>query len=122
MPRFIVCTILCRYSWQHHKHYYIQKLPICAQLLKNYVLVAKFANTRSTKALSDYFALAASQPTPATLERQQKVSSEKLFLNFQDKNANFFLPVSWFETRTSIEIKTILAIISENEICCSFLD
>ena len=30
-------------------------------------LSQKFANTRSTKALRDYFALAESQPTPATL-------------------------------------------------------
>ena len=30
--------------------------------------MAKFANMRSTKALGDYFALAESPPTPATLQ------------------------------------------------------
>ena len=43
---------------QHHKHYYSQKQPIFTR---------KFENTRSTKALRDYFALPESQPTPATL-------------------------------------------------------
>ena len=34
---------------------------------KTMFLLQKFANTRSTKALSDYFALPESHPTPGTL-------------------------------------------------------
>ena len=42
-------------------------------------LSRKFANTRSTKALRDYFALAESQPTSATLLKPlEKIGIQKL--------------------------------------------
>ena len=39
-----------------------------------------------------------------------------------DENENFFFSISGFETRTRIEIETILARIFKNYIYCSFID
>ena len=45
-------------------------------------LSQSFANTHSTKALRDYFALAESQPTPATLCQGKDVTTEKEPTNY----------------------------------------
>ena len=57
---------------QQHEHYLIQpKTTNIHAIVKTMFLSQKFANMCSTKALRDYFALAESQPTSATLAPNQ---------------------------------------------------
>ena len=44
------------------------------------------------------------------------------FFQSRDENENLLLSISGLETRTRIKIKTILARMFENTICCLFLD